>query len=70
MHSIYLLGGDGSNPDSRIETYGRFVEAASTPQGCRIALVIAEEADAFAETFEAYADIFRSVAPRSPCSPE
>ena len=66
MHSIYLLGGDGSNPDGRIETYGRFFEAASTPQGCRIALLIAEEGDARAETFEAYAEIFRSVGATQP----
>ena len=66
MHSIFLLGGDGSTLDGRTETYGRFLDAASTPRGCRIALLIAEEADAFEETFEAYAEIFRSVGATEP----
>ena len=66
MRSIFLLGGGGNNPDGRMETYGHFFEAASTPQGCRIALLIAEEADAFAEAFEAYAELFRSVGATQP----
>lgn len=47
MHSLFLLGGGGS-PDGLAETYGRFVDAATTPEGCRIALVIAEESGTFA----------------------
>ena len=66
MRRIFLLGGGGTTPDGRMETYGRFVEAASTPQGCRITLVIADEAATFDEAFEAYADIFRSVGATQP----
>jgi hypothetical protein len=40
---VFLFGGGGS-PGSIKETYSRFVEVASTPEGCRIAIVIVEVA--------------------------
>lgn len=81
MHSIFLLGGGGSS-DSVIDTYGRFIEAATTSEGCRIALVIAEESGTFDVDFQAYDDIFRAagaaptalngvrVSPTAPLRPE
>jgi cyanophycinase len=57
MHSLFLLGG-GGRPDSLVDTYGRFLEAATTPEGCRIAMVIAEVGGSFDEDFQAYADLF------------
>jgi len=55
---VFLIGGGGDHPE-REETYGRFLEAATRGDRCRVALVSAAESPAEAEeTFVATRAIF------------
>jgi cyanophycinase len=60
-HMIFLHGG-GDNPDKRLDTFGRFIQAATINSSCNLALVIAEATESQARaSFDAYSEIFISL---------
>jgi cyanophycinase len=62
---IFLHGG-GDNPDNRVDTFGRFVQAATISSSCNLALVVAENTETQAhESFDEYKEIFASL-PNAP----
>jgi cyanophycinase len=58
---IFLHGG-GDSPDTRIDTFGRFAQAAMVNAACDLALVVAEAGESQArDSFEEYREIFSSL---------
>jgi cyanophycinase len=58
---IFLHGG-GDDVNSRIDTFGRFVQTSSVNSACYLALVVAEPTpEQASESFETYSEIFTSL---------
>lgn len=58
---VFLHGG-GDDPNSRMDTLGRFVQAATANSICTLVLVFAEPTPEQAnESFDAYSEIFTSL---------
>lgn len=63
---MLFLHGGGDNPEARIKTFGRFVQASTVNTVCTLALVVAESTAALArESFAAYSTIFTTL-PNAP----
>jgi len=59
---MLFLHGGGDAPQARRDTFGRFVEAATIDESCRVALVVAENTEAQARaSFEEYRAIFAAL---------